>query len=299
MKQIVTVLTTTYNRKENLKKLYESLKIQTSKNFIWLVIDDGSVDGTELMFNQWEKESIFKIYYYRKENGGKHTALNYAYKYINTPLTFIVDSDDWLTQDAISVIEKNYMEFKLEKDICGFSYLRGKPDGGLLSSSAVPRNALKETYCECRINRNIRGDMAEVWITEVLKQFPFYEYPGEKFLGEDIVWISMSGVYKILFFNDIIYISDYLDNGLTKNRRKHNINSPNGCVKRAEAFLKAKVKYKYKAKAIMQYIIYGKFAKRTLGDLYLKSENKFLYIIFLPLSMIIYNIWKKEMHKYT
>lgn len=297
MKPIVTILTPTYNRKEKLKKLYNSLKLQEKKNFIWLVIDDGSTDGTELLFDEWKNESVFEIYYYKKENGGKHTALNYAYKYITTPLTFIVDSDDFITKDAISLIEKNFNKYKQQKDICGFSYLRGKPQGGLLSSSGIPQHVLKETYCECRINRNIKGDMAEVWVTEILKKFPFPEYEGEKFLGEDIVWVRMSGAYKMLFFNDIIYISDYLDDGLTRNRRRNNINSPNGCIERAETFLNAKIKYKYKVKSIIQYIIYGKFAERSIKDLYLKSNNKIMYIMFLPLAMIIYMKWKHDFFK--
>ena len=96
---------------------------------------------------------------------------------------------------------------------------------------------MKESYVECRINRNIGGDMAEVWYTHCLKEYLFPEFQGEKFLGEDIVWVRMSEKYKMRFFNRVIYISDYLEDGLTNNRRKHNIKSPNGCIARAEAFL--------------------------------------------------------------
>lgn len=294
MKEIVTVLTPTFNRKEKMKKLYESLINQDTKRFIWLVIDDGSSDGTELLFDEWKKENIIKIIYYKKSNGGKHTAINYAYKYIKTPLTFIVDSDDYLTENAISTIEEDYIKYKEEKDICGFSYLRGKENGGLLSSSGVPNEGLKETFCDCRINRNITGDMAEVWVTRVLKEFPFPEFEGEKFLGEDLIWIRMAAKYKLRFFNKVIYISDYLEDGLTNNRRKNNIQSPNGCVKRAEVFLDSKIKIKYKIKAIMQYIIYGKFAGRSILDLYLNSSKKILYVFFLPISLFIYNVWKME-----
>ena len=72
----------------------------------------------------------FPISYHKKENGGKHTALNYAYQFIQTPLTFIVDSDDSLTEDAISCIIEIWKKYKNESDLCGFSFLRGKPDGG-------------------------------------------------------------------------------------------------------------------------------------------------------------------------
>ena len=85
--------------------------------------------------------------------------------------------------------------------------------------------------------------MAEVWYTHCLKEYPFPEFQGETFLGEDIVWVRMSKKSRMRFFNRVIYISDYLEDGLTNNRRKNNIKSPNGCVARAEAFLDSEFQY--------------------------------------------------------
>lgn len=291
---IVTVLTPTYNRRERLKDLYESLLKQSSKDFVWLIVDDGSTDRTEETVIEWKNRGFLKIIYKKKSNGGKHTALNYSYQFIDTPLTFIVDSDDTLTENAIALIEEKYNQYKNESDLCGFSFLRSKKDGGYLSSSGVPINGLKESYCECRINRNIQGDMAEVWFTHCLKEYCFPEFEDEKFLGEDLVWVQMSEKYKLRFYNQVIYISDYLNDGLTNNRRKHNINSPKGCVARAEAFLNSKVILKIKIKSMLQYIIYGRFAKYKQRILFDKTNKKFLYFIcFLP-AMLIYNVWSRK-----
>ena len=142
----ITVLTPTYNRRKLLQKLYTSLCSQDCMDFVWLVIDDGSNDNTDEYVSEIKKNATFPIVYYKKENGGKHTALNYAYQYIDTPLTFIVDSDDRLTTDAISIVKETYKKYKDERDICGFSFLRGKPDGGYLSTSGVPLDGLKESY---------------------------------------------------------------------------------------------------------------------------------------------------------
>ena len=49
---MVTVLTPTYNRAKTLPKLIESLYSQTSTNFQWLVIDDGSTDDTDSIFER-------------------------------------------------------------------------------------------------------------------------------------------------------------------------------------------------------------------------------------------------------
>lgn len=71
----VAVLTPAYNRCDLLDRLYASLKAQTDKDFIWVVIDDGSTDGTEEYFSSLEKNSDFQIVYHKKENGGKHKRL--------------------------------------------------------------------------------------------------------------------------------------------------------------------------------------------------------------------------------
>lgn len=290
----ITVLTPTYNRGKLLQNLYKSLCVQDCKDFEWLIIDDGSSDNTEEYIKEIIRQADFLITYYKKENGGKHTALNYAYKYIKTPLTFIVDSDDVLTSDAISTINKVYCTYRNENDLCGFSFLRGKPNGGYLSTSGVPQDGMKASFVECRINKSIGGDMAEVWFTECLKEYPFPEFKGEKFLGEDIIWIKMAQKYEMRFFNKVIYISDYLNDGLTSNRRRHNINSPNGCVARAEAFLNSKANLKAKIKAMLQYQVYGKFAGKSNGELLKNTKKKALYIFcFIP-AQVLYIKWNND-----
>lgn len=288
----ITVLTPAYNRGKLLEKLYESLCAQDCKDFEWLIVDDGSTDDTSERVEQMKQTANFPIFYYKKENGGKHTALNYAYQFIRTPLTFIVDSDDSLTGDAVSYIDEIYKKYKNESDLCGFSFLRGKPNGGYLSTSGVPQDGMKESYVDCRINRSIGGDMAEVWYTHCLKEYPFPEFQGEKFLGEDIVWVRMSEKYKMRFFNRVIYVSDYLEDGLTNNRRKHNIKSPNGCVVRAEAFLDSDSNIKAKIKAALQYQVYGRFARIDMIKMYRETGSKVLFLVgFLP-AWILYVMWK-------
>lgn len=285
---MITILTATYNRANLLPRLYESLKKQTCKDFEWLIIDDGSQDDTSQVVNHFNSD--FPIIYKYKDNGGKHTALNYSYQFIKNPLVFIVDSDDYLTNDAVQIINETYQKYKDENDLCGFSFLRGKPNGGYLSDSGVSKDGIKESYVECRVNRGIGGDMAEVWYTHCLKEYPFPEFKNEKFLGEDLVWVKLSKKYKLRFFNKVIYISDYLEDGLTNNRRIHNIKSPNGCVARAEAFLESDCCLKVKIKSMLQYQIYGRFA----GNKKRMEENKFLYILMYSPSLILYNVWKRK-----
>ena len=207
----ITVLTPAYNRGKLLEKLYESLCAQDCKDFEWLIVDDGSTDDTSERVEQMKQTADFPISYHIKENGGKHTALNYAYQFIKAPLTFIVDSDDSLTVDAISCVNEIYKKYKNESDLCGFSFLRGKPDGGYLSTSGVPQDGMKESYVECRINRNIGGDMyyilwqhwAWLWVKHSGIRFDVihhvtmndYRIPSElyKAKGAKVIWGPMGG----------------------------------------------------------------------------------------------------------
>lgn len=65
----ITVFTPTYNRAKTLERAFNSLMAQTVKNFIWLIIDDGSSDDTFDKVKEFKNKSLFKIEYYWKENG--------------------------------------------------------------------------------------------------------------------------------------------------------------------------------------------------------------------------------------
>ena len=102
---LITIYTPTYNRKNLLPRLYDSLCNQTCKNFIWLVVDDGSSDGTGALINLWKQSSPFQIEYVYKENGGVHTAREIAFEIAKTELLWGVDSDDWLINDAVEKVQ--------------------------------------------------------------------------------------------------------------------------------------------------------------------------------------------------
>lgn len=290
----ITILTPTYNRCEELKRLYHSLCNQSCKSFDWMIIDDGSVDCTEEQVAQWIQENELKISYIKKKNGGKHTALNVGIEKITNAWTFIVDSDDYLTENAIEIFYEKLVDIDGRLDICGLSFLKQSEAGHYLSSSGVPQDGLVEDFCTCRYFRGIKGDMAEIWRTEYLKEFPFPVFEGERFLSEDIVWIQLAQKYKMIFYNQVIYIADYLEGGLTKTRRKSNMKSPKGCMYRGELQLSVPLPIKFHIRAMLYYLVYGKVAGYSYKDLWIKSKHKFLYIISFPVALFLTKKWEKE-----
>lgn len=226
----ITVFTPTYNREYVIENLYRSLQRQSLKDFEWIVIDDGSTDDTETLFQSFLKEeNIFPIIYKKIPNGGKHRAINKGLEMAQGELFFIVDSDDYLTDDAlkkINDIEKSIPNEK-KRNYAGVCGLRGY-DVDKMIGTTFKGDILDISTLE-RVSNGVTGDKSEVFYTDILKKYPFPEFENEKFVTECVVWdhISYDG-YKLRFFNDIIYICHYLPDGLTSKYQQLLNNSPKG-----------------------------------------------------------------------
>ena len=293
----ITILTPTYNRKNELRKLYDSLKKQSLKSFEWLIVDDGSTDETEMEVRQWQSEGIVRLSYLKKENGGKHTALNLGISMIQTELTFIVDSDDWLPERAIEIVKYYHEKYRYYPEICGYSFLRFYPDGSV-NEAFYPEDEKVDTYVNARINGRIAGDKAEVFFTKILRRYPFPVYGEERFLPEDIIWVKMSGVYKMVHINECVYISDYLEGGLTKSGRKMKLKSPRGMMARSCVYLEDKnVNIETKVKMALLYDIYRNAVKREmLTEEEKASKHVLIFLCRIP-GLLLYKVWIKKYGK--
>ncbi|MDR0221662.1 MAG: glycosyltransferase family 2 protein [Lachnospiraceae bacterium] len=222
----ITVFTPTYNRGYIIKRLYDSLRAQSYTGFEWIVIDDGSTDETASLLAEWAAETReFPLTYRRVENGGKHRAINLGVEMAGGDLFFIVDSDDYLAENALERL------VYWEGTIAGMTGFAGV--GGLrgFSEDEVNGKAFTGEYRDATsLERgNVFGDKAEAFYTEVLRKYRFPEYEGENFLVEGIVWgaIADDGL-KIRWFNEIIYIGDYLEDGLSKSGAAKLLANPKG-----------------------------------------------------------------------
>ncbi|MBQ8468469.1 MAG: glycosyltransferase family 2 protein [Clostridia bacterium] len=293
--KLVAIVTPTYNRAYILPKLFESLVNQTSKNFKWYIIDDGSKDNTEEVVKTFVTKD-FEIEYHKKENGGKHTAVNFALDILSEDLTFIVDSDDTLTPDAIETIEKDWPEIKDQKDIAGFSYEKAFPDGKLMGQK-YKQDVFVDTYIHARVNNKLSGDKAEVYKSEVFKKFKFPVFEGENFISEAVVWCAIGREYKLKFINKIIYVGEYLPDGLTASAKTRILANPRGAVAVYTQLSKKPVNLKNRMKYTIAYIAYSREAKIKLKEQYKNANSKFLYImLFLP-GLLAHFVLKKKFGK--
>ena len=228
---MVTVFTPTYNRLYKIDKLYQSLKRQSCNDFEWIVVDDGSNDGTKEYFEKViDNGDPFKIRYFNKENGGKHRAINLGVSQAKGNLFFIVDSDDYLIDNAIEMILE--WEAGLDK-----SHKWGGVAGsrGYSKDKVIGNRNLRFEYVDAKATErdkyNLTGDKAEVFFTDVLRKYPFPEIEGEKFITEDSVWLAIArDGYYIRWYPNIIYIGEYLSDGLTKNSNSIFAQNPEGVL---------------------------------------------------------------------
>jgi glycosyltransferase involved in cell wall biosynthesis len=229
---MITVFTPAYNRKYIIDKLYQSLLCQTSFDFEWLIVDDGSTDDTKGYFDEiCAKDNPFPIRYFYKENGGKHKAINYGVERAQGEVFFIVDSDDSLTPDAIEKIGVWAGQVCGEENCAGVAGTRGYTKENRIGSYYDERAEYIDATNLEREKYNLLGDKAEAYFTRVLKKYPFPEFENERFLTEEVVWnqIAMDGLY-LRWYPDIIYIGDYLGDGLTKAGDKKYQDNPKGTL---------------------------------------------------------------------
>lgn len=223
----VTVFTPTYNRAYILGNLYHSLQRQTCMDFEWLIVDDGSADDTKALVASWQgEENPFPIRYVYQENGGKCRAINRGLKEADGRLFFTVDSDDHLTDDAIEKVIQWDGELPADGHFCGYAGNMGTAPG-VTTNRLFPGDYLDGTALD-RYDR-VDGERAFVFYTEIHRKYLYPEFPGEKFLTEAVTWDSMAhDGYKMRFYNDIIRIWEYKDDGLTRAGYRVFLENPQG-----------------------------------------------------------------------
>lgn len=249
---MITVFTPTYNRAHLLPKLYESLMAQTCKDFEWLIIDDGSSDNTTSIVDGFIKENKIIIRYTKQPNGGKHRAINRGVQEAKGEQFFIVDSDDTLPNSSIETILNYWKDIKHDRTYAGVVGYMAHHNGEIIGHG-YDFEKLDCNSLDLRYKYNVKGDMAEVFRTAVLKEYPFPEFEGERFCPEALVWNRISQKYIFHHFNKVIYYRDYLANGLTAKIVRIRMDSPIASITHYKELNYYDIPFKQKMKAAINY----------------------------------------------
>lgn len=250
---MVTVFTPTYNRAHLLPLLYKSLQNQTCKDFEWLVVDDGSNDGTDTLINKWiNNEQSFPIRYYKIKNGGKMRAINYGVSLAEGSIFCGIDSDDWFYNDAIISIIDAFESIKQKKDIVGISYTKNE---------GVSFNNLGESgsYIDCknyeRKEYGLEADMILIFYTEIMRQYQIPVWKDEKFTPESVFIDQMAlDGYYMRYFSRALYGVKYHEGGLTSSSWQLMRDNPMGYAMMYNIHMQFHKKLKQKANDVIHFI---------------------------------------------
>ena len=289
----LTIITPAYNRAELLKKCFSSLLEQTSFDFEWIVVNDGSTDNTgDVMRKITEGKAPFPIQYIEKENGGKHTALNASHPYIHGKYVLILDSDDLLTEDAVERALLAWKKWDADPDVGIVTLLKGK-DREHPNCYAAEENVPVDILAYPRICP-VSNDACEVIRSELFLQYPFPVFPGERFLAETALWGRVSQTHKCVYVNQVIYLCDYQEDGLTKAGRAMRIRNPLGGMYNANLYLSRKNSLKTRVKNGLLFTCYGCFAGLRPKSMSMRCDSKVLMWLCLPFGWLLHRRWKNQ-----
>lgn len=226
--KFLTVFTPTYNRAHTIQRLYNSLLKQDCKEFVWLIIDDGSIDNTKDLVKEWQNnKNGFEIRYIYKENGGMHTAHNIAYENISTELNICIDSDDCLAENAVQKILDKWKKVK-KLGYAGIIGLDADMNTGKIIGKDFPEG-MKETTVVGYYAQGGRGDKKLVYRTDIIKKYPPYPvFDKEKYVALAYKYRLIDQDYKLAILNEVLCEVEYQVDGSSGTMYKQYLKYPKG-----------------------------------------------------------------------
>lgn len=284
----ITVFTPAYNRADLLKRCYESMCRQTNKNFIWMIIDDGSTDNTKEVVDLWMlNNNGFEIQYYYKENGGLHTAYNEAIEHIDTELCVCIDSDDYMPDNAVEIILDFWKKNGSNEyaGIVGLDYTIDNHVIGDLLPDKKSINLIDLLIGKYHIHN---GDRTNVVRTELYKKVaPMISFKGERNFSPHYMHLQISKNYDFLVLNKNLRYVEYQADGMSNSIFKQYLNSPNSFIETRKLYLSLPgISWKFKLRQSIHLVSSGIIANKMMEVLkYIPSFG--MTVLAVPCGLLL------------
>lgn len=293
MEKTLTIFTPAYNRAHTIDRTYQSLIRQTCKDFLWLIVDDGSTDGTKKLVEGWIRENKIPISYIYQENQGMHGAHNTAYKNITTELNTCIDSDDWMPHDAVEKIINAWKEHRHE-NYAGIIGLDQTADGKLIGTN-FPAN-LKETTLQGFYEAGGQGDKKLVYRTDIIKQYPEYPlFKGERYVGLAYKYMLIDQDWKLITLNEPLVTVEYQLEGSSFSMYRQYWNNPKGFAffRKTEMICTKSLKRQF---IVCAHYVSSSIISKNWGFIK-ESPKKMMTIIATPLGLGLYLFIRRKVKK--
>lgn len=297
---VFTVFTPTYNRAHLLSRAFQSLKDQTFRKFEWVIVDDGSTDGTQELVAGWVEESDFPITYIWQPNSGKHVAINRGVAIAQGELFVILDSDDWLAPTALERLLYHWESIppQVRGSYTGVVGLYAYPSGKVVGST-FPAPVIDSNAVEIRTKYRVKGDKFGMNRTDVLREFPFPEDLG-KFVPESLVWNRIARRYRIRYVNEVLAYTEYQPGGLSARSVEIRARSSAAARTYYREFVELDdfyVPFLHRLRACANYVRFSFHGKVPLQKQYAEIGKKCYYFLSLPIGLAAYLRVKKRLDK--
>ncbi len=296
-----TVFTPTYNRSHLLPRAYESLCRQSISDFEWVIVDDGSTDGTRELVKNWSEIASFPIRYLWQENAGKHVAINRGVELARGEFFLILDSDDWLTDETLERMLYHWgtISHELNSFFAGITGLCADRDGRLVGGSFV-RSPLDSNAIEIRTRYGNRDEHCGMVRTDVIRQFPFPEDLG-RFVTESLVWNRIAKAYKLRFVNEIFLKKEYQEGGLTDRSVQTRVNSSRAARLYYQESLGSGLALPWMSllRGYANYVRFSLHAGYSLTDQSKCIPSAFLWLLALPAGVAAFYKDRKSLRRPT
>lgn len=223
----LSILTPTYNRAELLNRLYHSLLINRNYGveIEWIIMDDGSTDNTEQLVHKFQEENNISIQYYRQQNKGKMAALNQIVNKATGDFILECDSDDYLTENAVSILAIQMEKYKDRKDLYALCFLKKDQNGNNMGQIFSKEET---TMFDLYFKQQEKGEKALVFFASIRKKYKYLLEGEEHFSTEARMFHQMDQNYHIVCINETIMICEYQEDGYTKTILRQFQQNPNG-----------------------------------------------------------------------
>ena len=186
MNELISIVVPVYNGEKYLTKCLDSLKKQSYKSLEIIIVNDGSVDNSELICKKYcENDSRFK--YIFQKNSGVSSARNNGIKNANGLYIGFVDSDDWIEHDMYESLYELIKDTNADIAVNSIIFYN---EGGIVNFQDDNETI---TYSSCdAIKEMYKGTKfaGQLWNKLYKKNlFDDYKIPEDIFIYEDMVTV--------------------------------------------------------------------------------------------------------------
>lgn len=299
----IAVFTPTYNRPDNLKQLFATLQQQSRKDFLWLIVNDGSKANYDPVVEEIKREADFNVEYLLKENGGKSSTVNYAFDHIRDKDCFvaIIDDDEQLLPDAVEKLSRYAEKYKDSNvGVIHFYRMLVNNHKGLSNGQIIARPVFDEDAIMSFQAFKGKRFFADGYIGYFLRKvgdtrFPIYR--NEKYMGPSVLMMLVTMKYDLLWSHEVLGSTEYLDDGISKQGRPLRMKSPTGMAARCLLMQAKESGWKLRFTQSIGYYAYLKLAGVDSVNIGGEKVYRPLFpLLSKPLGLMLYSYWK---HKYN